>query len=462
MTEAHLSPTPAEQAASLGILDAFVFRRVAKTQWVHLGGLGRGRGWAGLVYLDEASDALLEKIPAATGAVTLFEHQGVEPVLGPYYAVSGAIVRLSNDVFVLLGHPSERRVAGVTEDNLRELAVRLDEELEEITAAKRLGDELEILHAVRAATTGPASDLLGTLRHLLEVAMESLSCEIGLLRDGAGNLVVSGLAPGFHAEHPSVTDTLDELEQLASPGSWVVQDTRIDALRSPLGVEDVCALLCLSIPEPVGGVLVVAHTTVAPRGFTSLCQQLGRQVATAAGVVAHTAGLRDELRAVADEQSLAARRDALTGLGNRLSWDEALADFQDDIDRGASATLVTVDVDGLKALNDTLGHAAGDELLRRCADILRTRTRDDDVCVRLGGDEFAVLLPFTGELAESRVASLRDALDGTTSAQDVVAASVGTATVQPGGSVADAVRDADAAMYAAKRERRAAQATLSA
>lgn len=291
--------------------------------------------------------------------------------------------------------------------------------------------------------------------------MEALSCEMGVLRDGSGNLVAIGLVPGLDLEDPSVTDTLDHLEQLASPRSWCSQDAGTDAVYTPLGVDQgVCAVLALAIPEPVGGVLVVAHTMVAPRGFTSLCQQLGQQVASAAGVVAHTAALRDELRVVADEQSQTARRDALTGLGNRLSWDEALADFQDDLDQGSSATLVTVDVDGLKFLNDTLGHEAGDELLRRCAHVLSAHARDDDVCVRLGGDEFGLLLPFTGPLAEARVRSLRDALAGATSCREVVAASVGAATVHVGGSVADAVREADVAMYAAKRARRAAAPAL--
>lgn len=457
MTSGHVDPIA--QAASLGIVDAFVFRRVSASQWVHLGGLGRGRGWAGLVDVDETSEPILASLPRSPGAVVLFDHQAIRRVLGPYYGVSGAVVRASNDVFVLLGHPSDSLVSGVSEAHLLDLALRLEEELEEIRPSKRLGDELEILHAVRAATTGPATDLLGTLTHLLGVAMESLSCEVGLVRDGAGNVVTLGLAQGSDMRTSSVASILDELQHLADPDSWCVQDTGLHPLASPLGADQgVCAVLTLAIPPPVGGVLVVAHTTSSPRGFTSLCQELGRQVATAAGVVAHTAGLREELRAVADEQSRTARRDALTGLGNRLSWDEALAAFQDRTDSGASGTLVTIDVDGLKALNDSRGHAVGDELLMSCAEILRTHTRDEDVCVRLGGDEFALLLPFTGALAVARVRSLSDALAGVTSCENVVVASVGAATVHCGGSVADAVRDADAAMYAAKRARRVSAA----
>ena len=211
----------------------------------------------------------------------------------------------------------------------------------------------------------------------------------------------------------------------------------------------------LSIPAPVGGILVLAHTSAAPRGFTTLCQQLGRQVADAAGVVAHTAALREELRAAVDEQARAARCDPLTGLGNRLAWDESLVSAQEAVDAGRCVTVLTLDVDGLKHVNDTCGHEAGDKLLQRCADVLRDHGRHDDVCVRLGGDEFAVLMPHAGPFAERRLATLSDWLGGATSCQRTVAASIGMATAYPGGRVADAAREADAAMYAAKRVRRA-------
>ena len=55
--------------------------------------------------------------------------------------------------------------------------------------------------------------------------------------------------------------------------------------------------------------------------------------------------------------------------------------------------MITLDVDGLKHINDTCGHQAGDQLLRRCAELLSEHSRDGDVLVRLGGDEFALLLP---------------------------------------------------------------------
>jgi len=444
-----------QEATRLGVCDALVFRRLSVSRWAHLGGLGRGRGWAGLVDVEAGQDPLMERVPIEVGGVHVFAHAAAERVLGPYYAVGGALVRVSNDVVVLLGNPTEALAAPVSTEALCHLATTLDAVLEDIAPSKRLGDELEVLHAVRAVTTGPALDLRGTLQHVLAVAVQSLSCEVGLLRDGAGRTVASSSWPGVDVDDPEVGAALNALHQRAAGASLCIQDTDADPVLAPLGRgQGVRSLLAITIPAPVGGVLVVAHTTAGPRGFTNLCQQLGRQVADAASVVAHTASLREDLRAVADEQSTAARRDALTGLGNRLAWDEALTAAQDAVDAGGCATIITIDVDGLKQVNDTCGHEAGDGLLRDCADILREHGRDVDVCVRLGGDEFALLLPLAGSLATSRIASLRVSLGGVTSCQGSVAASVGSATVFCGGSVGDAAREADAAMYAAKRARR--------
>jgi diguanylate cyclase (GGDEF)-like protein len=447
---------PIEQrAARLGVVDALVFRRLTVSTWAHLGGVGRGRGWAGLVDVDAAQDPLLAQVPAQAGGVHRFTHDPVGRVLGPYYACGGAVVRVTNDVVVVLGNPDHPLTPGCSPEDLRGLAEALDAELADVAPSKRLADELEILHAVRAVTTGTAPDLTGTLEHILDVAMQALACEVGLLRDGGGNLVSRSAWPGVDLQDPAIRTALDVLQSRSVGGSLCLQDIDDDPALVALGrARGVHSLLALAIPAPVGGVLVVAHTRAGPRGFTTLCRQLGAQVVDAASVVAHTAGLREELRMVAREQSSAARRDALTGLGNRLRWDEAVVDAQEQVDQGAIVTVITLDVDGLKQVNDTCGHQAGDQLLRRCAELLREHSRDGDVVVRLGGDEFAMLLPVTEEQARKRLDSLRGRLSGVTSGERVVAASLGAATTQPGVSVADAAREADAAMYHAKRSRR--------
>ena len=429
-----------------GVVDAFVFRRISSTTWAHLGGLGRGRGWAGVVEVG-ADEALLA---AAPGAVRVVAHPTPAHVIGPYYAVGAAAVRLTNDVLVVFGNP-DGPLHDSGEDTLRQLATCLDNDLDEISPSKRLGDELEVLNAVRAVITTPTSSVAETLTHVIGVATDALSCELGIVRDGAGRLAVSGGSP----DPGDLGPALDELAARADGCTYCVQDSATVELPEPLdAAHGVHSVLVVPLPEPLGGILVVAHTEAAPRGFTTLCRRLGEQVADTAGVIAHTAVLREDLRDLADEHFRSARTDALTGLGNRTRWDEALGDAQRRIDAGAPVAVITVDVDGLKEINDTYGHDLGDDLLRRCADVLREHSRTDDVLCRIGGDEFALLLPVGPALAAERVAALTRRFAGVRSCREQVAASVGLGTATPGHRVIDAVRDADSAMYVQKKARR--------
>ncbi len=106
---------------------------------------------------------------------------------------------------------------------------------------------------------------------------------------------------------------------------------------------------------------------------------------------AENAALRRE---IAEYRRLASV-DPLTGLGNRRYLDERLAEEVDRARRELTSAfaVLLVDLDGFKAINDQLGHAAGDDTLRWVAAFLNANTRDHDVCFRTGGDEFVVLLP---------------------------------------------------------------------
>src|SRR5690606_30749799 len=89
-----------------------------------------------------------------------------------------------------------------------------------------------------------------------------------------------------------------------------------------------------------------------------------------------------------------AKIDPITGLGNRRAFEEAMeAVTRRETERGetADASLIVMDVDRLKLINDALGHLAGDEALRTVAQALTARTRSDDQVFRIGGDEFAVI-----------------------------------------------------------------------
>jgi len=182
---------------------------------------------------------------------------------------------------------------------------------------------------------------------------------------------------------------------------------------------------------------------------------------------AHVAAARAMARAVADAMLSRARErlaylglhDALTGLPNRTQFERLLDAALERADGGGRPLAVLfVDVDRFKAVNDRLGHAAGDELLRACADRLRGAIREGDVAARLGGDEFIVLCEdVTPARAAGIAARIGDSLSAplTLAGERVtMSASVGLQVSSPGMDARALVAGADQAMYAAKRARR--------
>ncbi|MCW2538039.1 MAG: hypothetical protein JWQ26_3738 [Modestobacter sp.] len=169
-------------------------------------------------------------------------------------------------------------------------------------------------------------------------------------------------------------------------------------------------------------------------------------------VVTHT-DITD--RVTAEQRSAwQARHDHLTALPNRAALHEAIADALTE-DVGGRVTVLYMDVDGFKQVNDSLGHSAGDLLLRELASRLAHRTRPTDVVGRLGGDEFVVVArdcdASGGEALAQRFRSVFDEpfeLAGTLLPLTV---SIGIAASGPAHALPeDLLRDADAAMYAAK------------
>lgn len=162
---------------------------------------------------------------------------------------------------------------------------------------------------------------------------------------------------------------------------------------------------------------------------------------------------RSEEARRAERAELDALSDPLTGLANRSAWAEALKSEEDRCKRmGHAACVVTMDIDGLKAVNDLEGHASGDSLLKKAAIALRKTSRGYDLVARLGGDEFGVLaLHCEPEMAERLVERLRGALES-----QGVRASLGFAPRLPNQPLEEAARVADLAMYEDKRRRRSA------
>ncbi|MGC4120669.1 MAG: GGDEF domain-containing protein [Myxococcales bacterium] len=173
-------------------------------------------------------------------------------------------------------------------------------------------------------------------------------------------------------------------------------------------------------------------------------------------LLAENARLRDELAALRSQAELA-YRDALTGLYNRRHFEERLAqELALSRRTGRPGSLLVVDLDDFKRVNDERGHLAGDEVLRQVASFLRAHLRTEDVICRTGGDEFAVLLPQTDESGVLQlIQRLRDPLS---LEPERLQFSLGFASwPRRGLGREELMHAADAAMYEDKRRRKQAR-----
>lgn len=167
-----------------------------------------------------------------------------------------------------------------------------------------------------------------------------------------------------------------------------------------------------------------------------------------------------ELAVAHDELKRSALYDSLTNSLNRVAFTQGIGT---ELARGTFGTVVMIDLDNLKTVNDNFGHATGDRLIRHVADLLRTGLRASDRLYRWGGDEFLLLLPgarssdvrkrFEGMIAQAESLGVEG-----TSHRIPVEASVGVYDYATADDLPDAIGWADAAMYTAKVRRKGAGA----
>ena len=182
-----------------------------------------------------------------------------------------------------------------------------------------------------------------------------------------------------------------------------------------------------------------------------------------AGLVATVTAAYDQKRLLVARLRELALEDELTGLHNRRGF-RVLAEKQLQIARrtGRPDLLLFIDLDGMKRINDERGHEAGDAALRRTAAVLHAAFRTSDIIARFGGDEFVVLCPNTGpETADALLEELEQRIGDANSAAATpwrLSLSAGYAAFDPRNPVTldEFIREADAAMYAAKQRKQEA------
>jgi diguanylate cyclase (GGDEF)-like protein len=230
-----------------------------------------------------------------------------------------------------------------------------------------------------------------------------------------------------------------------------VRHTIVVAVATALSL----VLVAVVVPaaETIAGLGVWLIETI---GFAVVAAMIGRTLRSSRSAIAARADELDDLRGRAELLSFT---DPLTGLYNRRFADESLKRLIAEAGRGRIFSIAAFDLDGFKRLNDSRGHAAGDDILVDFARMLRAGLRGADIPVRMGGDEFLILLPGTGLaqtilVVERLRSAVREARWGVPDA--IVTVSSGIAQWTDGQSGEALLQSADRSLYIAKRAQHAA------
>jgi diguanylate cyclase (GGDEF)-like protein len=335
---------------------------------------------------------------------------------------------------------TERRLRLAQE---REAAARL-ELVEALERRERLLETL--LRVQRSAGQRPLAEVLDMITSSAAGLLDGVTVAL-VLRDAVASVC------GDHHE-----DLIYAADRAATAGAPV---TCGDLEAAPVHINgDVAGALVIAAASPTSAPPAAA---VPPGGAVSPAVIVS---ADGVGAGVREAERRDVLAAFAEQASLAltgahtlaavheAKHDPLTRLPNRALF---LQRVEETI-TGGTAALLYLDLDLFKQVNDTLGHAAGDELLRAVAGRLRAAIRDTDMPARLGGDEFAVLLDPLTYRDQARDIAQR-VIDAIARPYDIAGrtvltrASVGVA-YSGGRSAERLLEEADLAMYRAKKTRK--------
>ncbi|MBX3187066.1 MAG: diguanylate cyclase [Labilithrix sp.] len=347
-------------------------------------------------------------------------------------------------------------------------------------ASRRMGELVRLLEKVAVARDDAffmhfgagVRDVRDRIARTLDQAMfESViagevralagACSVARLFDSLSQLTsqlltyrwlgLSTLSPvnvAVHA-HPSSLETAEaEARRVLRVGPAVCALSVVDGDAAAFSAEQAGPTVSREI---VFGGTPIGRIALAPTGPIEEAEEIVE-------LLARDLGGAIRMAALVESSQRMASTDALTQLPNRRAFVENMrAELSRTSRDGASLSLLMLDVDRFKAINDTRGHAAGDAVLTELGRILPKHARDYDLVARWGGEEFVVALPSSNRMAALIVAErLRQAVanmsvaDPAGGAPLMATVSIGAATQVPGDSLDSLLERADRALYAAK------------
>ena len=319
---------------------------------------------------------------------------------------------------------------------------------------------VEVLELI--ASGAPVKDILDKLIHLAEHKAPGIAGSILLLEPDGLHLRHTS-APGLPESYLKAINGVRIGPSAGSCGTAafrgervIVSDIRTDplwdefrALVTPYGYKSCWSTPILSQQGSVLGVFAMYSKTAREPSAAELGVM---------DITVHFAGIAIQRKINEDRIEYMANHDALTGLPNRALLNDRLAQAISFANRyGRGVSVVFIDLDNFKPVNDCLGHPVGDEILKTVASRMLKAVRSTDTVVRLGGDEFVIILFDQIQNIDSTISTLQKITNAISEPifrgkhKLLITASIGVATYPDDGSDAIALlANADAAMYRAK------------